>query len=229
MKQIKTCWFVFLVFLCAIFLFGCGDSGLSKGKAKDILESHLKDYYGFLLPQKVEFMGGTVNSYNFILAAKDMGLIDANSTSSIFGSLGVKSYIEKPKLGDVFSITLTEKGNSTQHLIYANKGICFLVGNRKINDIVEIKKGENDQYTVLFSYTLNYNKLGKELSSLAQKKGAKPLNDDLKLRGKAIIVYDPFLKKYIAKSIMWSKWENENWQPQSWTTYVNDKLVLMSQ
>jgi len=223
-------YFIFIcLVLCTTFLFGCGDSGLSKGKAKDILESHLKDWYGFLLPQKVEFMGGTINSYNFILAAKNMGLIEANSTSSIFGSLGVKSYIEKPKLGDVFSITLTEKGNSTQHLIYANKGICFLVGHRKIDDIVEIKKGENDQYTVLFSYILNYNKLGKEFSSLSQKKGSNPLDDNLKLRGKATIVYDPFLKKYIAKSIMWSNWENENWKPQSWTTYVNDKLVLMNQ
>ena len=164
-----------------------------------------------------------------------MGLIDANPTSSILGSLGIKSSIDKPKLGDVYSITLTEKGNSTKHLYSENGRICFLLGQRKVDDIVEIKKGDNDQYTVLFSYIFKYNELGKEFFSLVKTKGSEVNNpnwtmsdDNPKLRGKAIIVYDSFLKKYVAKSMMWSKWEKENWLPLSWNTYDNDKQVVVS-
>jgi outer membrane lipoprotein-sorting protein len=213
--------FVLMIALCS-----CGDAGLSKGKAKDIIVEHFKDYYDLVVPTKAEFTFEVPGGYKNILIAQKLGLINAKQVSAMLGQYGMGHSIEKPSMGDTFSITLSEKGNSVPHVEDVHGNICFLTSENKIDDILECTKGQDNQYTVLFSFTEKYTDSGKE-GFLASKELNSPWSDDnSKFRGKATMAYDSFLKKYVLKNLVRSKWEKEQWRPSKWTTIEKDKKRL---
>ncbi len=229
MERRRTFFIISLPFLFAGLLFSCGESGLSKSKAKDIIDEHFKDWYGCFVPKKAEFTFQAPPSYKYILATRQVGLVKASQVSSMLGQYGMGHTIEKPSMGDTFTVALTEKGNAAPHVNDKSGNIGFFMGHRKIDGIVEIKKREENQFTVLFSYTFRFNDLGKEIVAAGKQFNIKMTDDNSKLRGKAIIAYDSFLKKYVMKSLLWSDWEKENWQPTMWITSEKDNRIAVMQ
>ena len=220
----KACF----AFLCIMLLVcACGKSGdLSKGDARDILEKHFKDFYSIFLPQEIAFTFQAPWNYKNVLLAKRMGMVIVKQTSSALGQFGMGNDIEKPGMGDNFSITLTKKGRGYKHLNTADGNICFLIGKITLNDIVDLKKEANGEFTVLFSFTLSLNELGRELMSSLYSNSVNSSGSE-SCRGKAVISYDPFIKDFLLKKILSSEWKKENWMPMPWIDYVNGKQVVV--
>lgn len=222
MKKTYLLYLVLVTLLCS-----CGDSGLSKGKAKDIIEEHFKDYYDLIVPKKAEFTFEAPRGYKNILIAQRLGIINAKQISAILGQYGMGHSIEKPSMGDTFSITLSEKGNAVPHMEDVHGNIGFLTSQNKIDDILELTKGQENQFSVLFAFTEKYTDFGKEVF-LASKQVQSPWTDDnSKFRGKATIAYDSFLKKYVLKNLVRSNWEKEQWRPGKWTTTEKEKKTVI--
>ena len=216
MKNAKTA-IVYLLVCLAIsslsFLSSCGDSELSKGEAKEIIEKYISKCYGLAVPKEIIFTSPQDNRYRHVKFARDLELVETTQTSGA----------PLASAPDKFSVTLTEKGNAKHYFEDIYKNTCFLVSENKIDEIVEIKK-DNDkskQFTVLFSYTQRYNDLGKEIASNIEQLDLSWLEDNLKLRGRVTLIYDTFLKCYVIQSMMWSEWEKENWRPAIFV--INDK------
>jgi hypothetical protein len=70
---------------------------------------------------------------------------------------------------------------------------------------VSTKPGEDQGDTLLFSYEFETNELGNALDFI---KG--------KYRGKAKIVLDPVVKKFVFKGFQTSTWERETWVNSTW-------------
>lgn len=203
---------VTLFLLCA-----CGESGLSKGKAKEIIEAEFKDSYNLFVPKKVKFTLDTPPGYKNILLLRKAGVVNVNQTDQLFGKvLAMNSSIDKPNVGDTFSITLTKKGELAPHLEDAQT-FYFLSEHRHIDDIVELARGQDNQITVLFAYTSTFSDFGKGMLDFSSQSGASK-NNSVKSRGKAIIVFDAFRKDYVLKSVVVSPWDREQWVPSLRTT-----------
>jgi hypothetical protein len=226
MKSTKSSFLVYLGFLFVALLCSCAESGLSKGKSKDVIEEHFKDYYDLFVPKKAEFTFEAPPSYKAILTARKMGLINANKVSSTALFFGKGCTIEKPCMGDTFAITITDKGNSIPHLEDKYGNVHFLTSQNKINNILEVTKDQDNQFTVLFSFIEKYNDLGKEVVLVGKQFNFYWTEDNSKFRGKATIVYDSFLKKYVLRNLVRSPWEKENWYPAKWTTDEKGERVI---
>lgn len=214
-------FFILLTFFCS-----CESSELSKGKAKDIIREHFEDYYGQPIPNEIESLWGGGILYKRVLIAKKIGLITDKQISSARGSPAQGHGIEKPYDYDKFSITLTQKGSSNPHHTLNDGSTWFLIGKRIIDDIVDIKKVEDKRFQVLFSFIYQPNKLQEEWSSAARDFGLKPTTiEKTKLRGRAYMFYDAFLKKYEVQSIEWSPWEKENWRGAVWIKKGKDNFI----
>jgi len=220
-----------IALLCFLLVFSlslgsCGNSDLSKGKAKDIINEHFRDYYDLVVPKKAEFSFEAPRGYKNILIAHKLGLVNSKQVSAILGQYGMGHSIEKPSMGDSFLISLSEKGNFAPHLEDIHGNICFLTSQNNIEDILELTKGQDNQYTVLFSFTEKYTDFGKEAMLVAQQVNSKWTDDNSKFRGKATIVYDSFLKKYVLKNLLRSHWEKEQWGPSAWVITDKDKKAI---
>jgi len=208
---------------------GCGESGLSKSKAKNIIEPLFKEYYDCPIPQKLHFTFKAPRLYRNVLVAKKLGLADVTQTGSDIGPLGWGSTVEKPKMGSIFTVALTEKGRSTPTMKSQNGITLFLLGTRTIDDVVEIKKeSEGTIYTVLFSGTVEFNELGKQSLAIWKDLFGQTLKEKSKYRYRASISYDSFLKKYVVKSIKFSPWEKEEWLNTSWIEDAEGSRMIVT-
>jgi len=88
----------------------------------------------------------------------------------------------------VFKIEITSKGQSVKHFITPDNKIAFQVMSRKIHEIVQIDTDDKENYTVYFSYTGVPNDLGKVMGFD---------KDSYRWKGKAMIKYDVFTKRYL--------------------------------
>jgi len=197
------------------FLFSCGDSELSKGEAKNIIEKYIGKCYGLAVPANVILTSSPNNRATHVKIARDLELVE---TTRAPGTSGASS--------DNYDVALTQKGNANPYFEDIHKNIIFLVSENKIDEIVEIKKDRSKQFTVLFSYTQRYNDLGKEIALGINQFGLSWLENDSKLRGRVTLVYDAYLKRYVIQNMMWSEWEKENWRPAVFITNAKKDSAL---
>ena len=226
--MIRSRVFLKLVLVICLTITGCGDSGLGKGEAKTIIDLCIKDDFFFPVPKELKFTFDAPKLYKQVLAAKKLGLVSATQTGSDFGVLGGGSTIEKPAMGSKFSVSLTDSGKKAPSLRSADGGITwFIVGSRSVDEIVEIKKEQDGTFTVSASGKEALNALGKQANPIVKEIFGVELYGSSRIRYKAQIAYDSFLKKYILKSLQQSPWENENWTTMTWAEETKDGLVVV--
>lgn len=205
------------VLYCVLFAFSlcsCGDSGLSKEQAKEIIDASFRDNYDLSVPDSILIELGKIFGYQGILSAAKLGVVTTKQVDSVIGQFGARTSIEKPNVGDKFTITVTEKGKAVPHLndVYGNT--CFLTSHSNIIEILEISKSQDNRYTVLFSFSSKYTDFGKSVA-LAAKELNPPWawsDDNTRFRGKATIVYDAFLNKFVLTDLIHSDWDKEAWR-----------------
>ena len=196
-------------------LSGCGESTPSKSEAREILEKHLARCYGLAVPANLVLTSTSDPRYGHVKLARDLELVETTQTTG-------------PHARDSLEIALTEKGNASQIFEDIHKNILFLVSENKIDEIVEIVKrsGNSRQFTISFAYTQSYNELGKQIAAEMSQYGYSWLDDNTKLRGTAIIVYDTYLKRYVVQNMMWSEWEQQRWRPVYFVVNANKEVAL---
>jgi len=184
----------FIVLTCFITsdLFA-GNAKLTESKASTIIDQHINEYYSPVYIGRKEFVLEKKKYDNYISFCnklKKAGFIEYSTDVDITG--GVRHIETK----------LTEKGLNN-HIVSddINKYVGFLAGHRKIIKIIKI---EPDDELVYFAYLYTPNELGNLFGEKA------------KYRGKAKIVYDLFLDKFIFKGAMISGWEKEEWRNTTW-------------
>lgn len=211
MKKILLSAYIILVLLVCVCSNQAKVNGnnLKQNKALEIITEHFGDFYFAALIQKHQFKHFTGSqTYNNLInkleAIKKIGLIDYNVTDDY-------NLLSKNRVVDV---SLTEQGLETHHISHEENInlIGFIVGNREIIEIININIDNN---TVYFSYAFKPNELGIAIGF-----------EESKYRGKAKIVYDPFLKNHVFKGMMWSPWEREEWQPTNWYYEMDSKRVF---
>ncbi len=199
-----------IVLVCFAVVAGCGDSDLSKSMSKKTIQPCIKEWYGNPVPKTLEFpRHGQYRG--FVINAKNLGLIEVTLKHSLYGFLGVESTIEKPSFESLFNAKLTEKGKKNAALSdREGRVIYFPIASIQIDEVLDIKKEQDGNYTVYASIVEKDSDLGRELMQM--KGESKPV----KSRLKALLSYDKFLKKYVVKKIQSSPWDKEEWGPTRW-------------
>lgn len=203
MRTAVTPFLLCLWILGLLCLSSCGDGNISKGEAKEIIEKYMGKCYGLAVPARVTLTSPPDIRYQHVRLARALELVDTAQAPDASG----------PRASDTYDVTLTEKGGSHPHFEDNRKNTMFLVSENRIDEIIEVKKENKKQFTVLFAYTQNYNDLGKEIANEAQQHDLSWIENGSKLRGRVTLVYDSYLKSYVAQGMMWSEWEKENWKP----------------
>jgi len=214
-KSVIASLFVFLGVFSLSLLSGCGDSTPSRSETTKVLEKHLARCYGLAVPANLALVSTSDPRYTHVRMARDLELVETNQTTGPHGR-------------DSLQIALTEKGSTSQVFEDIHKNTLFLVSENKIDEIVEITKlpGNSKQFAVSFSYTQSYNELGKKIAAEMNQYGYSWLDDNTKLRGKATIVYDTYLKCYVVQNMMWSEWELQTWRPAYFVLNTNKEMAL---
>lgn len=203
MKTAVTPFLLYLGILGLLCLSSCGDGNISKSEAKEIIEKYMGKCYGLAVPARVTLTSPPDIRYQHVRLARTLELVDTAQAPDATG----------PRASDTYDVTLTEKGGSHPRFEDNRMNTMFLVSENKIDEIIEVKKENKKQFTVLFAYTQNYNDLGKEIANEVQQHGLSWIENGSKLRGRVTLVYDSYLKSYVAQGMMWSEWEKENWKP----------------
>jgi len=225
-----------IVFLL-LCLFACGD-GPSKKEAKEAIDKHIKDCYGLVIPSTFIYSTPPTSRYWSIALAKNLGLADTALASTVAPTLGADRTFEMTTVGDKFNVTLAEKGSAAAHVEDGNGYVVFLISQNTVEEVVSVGKGDDklfwipdakpddsaaksktkQKYIALFSCVNKYTAFGKTIADKTKEYHLEWPDDNTKLRGKALLVYDDFLKKYTVKGLMISKWEKEEWRFPVWFT-----------
>jgi hypothetical protein len=208
----------FLAFLWVFglaLLSGCGESKPSRSEAAKVLETYLARCYGLAVPANLTLTSTSDPRYIHINLARDLELVETNQTTGPHGRA-------------VLEITLTQKGSSTRIFEDIHKNILFLVSEIRIDEIVEIVKqpGNTRQFIVSFAYTQSYNELGRKIAAEMSQYGYSWIDDNTKLRGKATMAYDTYLKRYVVQNMVWSEWEQQRWRPAYFVVNANKETAL---
>ena len=208
----------FLAFLWVFglaLLSGCGESKPSRSEAAKVLETYLARCYGLAVPANLTLTSTSDPRYIHINLARDLELVETNQTTGPHGRA-------------VLEITLTQKGSSTRIFEDIHKNILFLVSENRIDEIVEIVKqpGNTRQFIVSFAYTQSYNELGRKIAAEMSQYGYSWIDDNTKLRGKATMAYDTYLKRYVVQNMVWSEWEQQRWRPAYFVVNANKETAL---
>ena len=167
---------------------------LTKDKAQKLITEHIQDSYGTVPVGEFVFNVSSKATYDNLKKSceqlKGSGLIDYTVLQS---SQNLELHIRT---------WLTEKGKNSRYIYYDDdkKILGFIIGKRTVSEIVKI---EGD--AILFSYEFETNELGNALDFI---KG--------KYRGRAKIVFDPVVKKFVFKGFQTSTWERETWVNSTW-------------
>ncbi len=214
-RSVIASFFVFLEVFSLVLLCGCGESTPSRSEVTKILEKHLSKCYGLAVPANLTLGSTSDPRYIHVNLARDLELVETSQTAGPYGRANLE-------------ITLTEKGNAGPAFEDIHKNILFLVSENKIDEIVEIAKqpGKNKQCIVSFAYTQTYNEVGKKIAGEMVQYGYSWLDDNTKLRGKATVVYDAYLKRYVLQNMMWSEWEHQKWNPAHFVINANKERAL---
>jgi len=184
-----------LLMLCLVTVSSCTKSNeLTKDEAQKLITEHIQDSYGTVPIGEFSFNVSSRDKFDNLKKSceqlKKAELIEYRELSS---SMNLQLHIRT---------WLTEKGKNSRYIYYDGdkKILGFIIGKRTVNEIVKI---ESD--TVLFSYEFETNDLGNALDFI---KG--------KYRGKAKIVFDPRVRKFVFKGFQSSNWEREKWMNSTW-------------
>lgn len=167
---------------------------LTKDEAQKLITEHIQDSYGTVPVGEFIFNVSSKDKFDNLKKSceqlKKAGLIDYTLLpSSINLELRIRTW-------------LTEKGKNSRYIYYDDdkKILGFIIGKRIVSEIVKM---EGD--TILFSYDFETNELGNALEFI---KGI--------YRGKAKIVFDPRVKKFVFKGFQSSNREREKWMNSTW-------------
>jgi len=167
---------------------------LTKDKAQRLLTEHIQDSYGTVPVGEFVFNVSSRDKFDNLKESceqlKKVELIDYTLLQS---SMNLQLHIRT---------WLTEKGKNSRYIYYDDdkKILGFIIGKRTVSEIVKI---EGD--TILFSYEFETNELGNALDFIRGK-----------YRGKAKIIFDPLVKKFVFKGFQSSNWERDKWMNSSW-------------
>jgi hypothetical protein len=198
LRYCKRTWagIIFLLIILSLMtVSSCTKSnGLTKGEAQKLITEHIQDSYGTVPVGEFIFNVSSRDKFDNLKKSceqlKKAELIDYTVLQS---STNLQLHIRT---------WLTEKGKNSRHIYYDDdkKILGFIIGKRTVSEIVKI---EGD--TILFSYEFETNELGNALDFI---KG--------KYRGKAKVVFDPLIKKFVFKGLQTSNWEREKWMNSTW-------------
>ena len=213
----------FLLILLTSTTYAGDTPKIGKPEAKRLIQSHISQYY----------VGVQTGSYNrclnddrfpavknFYQKLQEAGLMTVKMPDELksreFG--GFSQHFAQINCGFgthpvPIEADLTKKGKRTS-ISSGNElsRVGFLIGKRTVDKIVSVTNDE----TVFFSYVYEPNELAKGLGDATKK-----------YRGKAIIVYDPFLEEYQFKGFWSSPWEHEDWDDKtSWTYEQEGRTVF---
>jgi hypothetical protein len=183
-----------LIILSLVTVSSCTKNELTKEDAQKLITEHIQDSYGTVPVGEFIFNVSSKDKFDNLKKSceqlKKTGLIDYTVLES---SKNLELHIRT---------WLTDKGKNSRYIYYDDdkKILGFIIGKRTVSEIVKI---EGD--TVLFSYEFETNELGNALDFI---KG--------KYRGKAKIVFDPRVKKFVFKGFQSSSWEREKWVNSTW-------------
>ena len=210
------------IFAGLLFLPSCQKKELTASIAKEVLEQNIGKCYGLSTPKVVAVTTPQNIQYSLVQLARDAGLVEISQE--------VKSSGQN---SDKFNVQLTEKGNAISHFEDICQTTSFQISENEISEIISISKdgivSETGarRYVVLFSYTQKYTDLGQAIASEMQTQFNQPwIEDNTKLRGKANIYYDTFLKHYVVQDMMWSAWNREDWTPARFITGPKKDVAL---
>lgn len=214
-RSLAASFLAFLWVFGLALLSGCGESKPSRSEATKVLETYLARCYGLAVPANLTLTSTSDPRYIHVNLARDLELVETNQTSGPNGRAALE-------------VTLTQKGNSSRIFEDVHKNILFLVSENKIDEIVEIVKqpGNTRQFIVSFAYTQSYNELGKKIAAEMSQYGYSWIDDNTKLRGKATMAYDTYLKRYVIQNMVWSEWEQQRWRPAYFVLNTNKETAL---
>ncbi len=215
-RTVTLCLIACLGISCLLLLSSCWDSDLSRGEAKEVLEKYIGKCYGLAVPANVTFTSPQNTRFKLVRLARTLELVDTTQAEGASG----------PRASDNYDVVLTEKGSAHPHFEDTRKNIMFLVSENRIDEIIEIRKNGEKQFTVLFSYTQTYNDLGKEIALEMQQYDVSWIEDSSRLRGRATLAYDSYLKSYVIRGMMWSEWEKEKWKPALFASNAKMQTVF---
>jgi hypothetical protein len=205
-----------------LFLPSCQKKELTASMAKEVLEQNIGKCYGLSTPRIVIVTIPQNTQYSLVQLARDAGLVEMSQEVKSSG-----------QSSDKFSVQLTEKGNAISHFEDMGQTTSFQISENEITEIISISKNGiisetgASRYVVLFSYTQKYTDLGQAIASEMQTQFNQPwIEDSTKLRGKATIYYDAFLKHYVVQDMMWSAWNREEWTPARFITGPKKDVAL---
>ena len=184
-----------LIILSIVTVSSCTKNNeLTKDKAQRLLTEHIQDSYGTVPVGEFVFNVSSRDKFDNLKESceqlKKVELIDYTLLQS---SMNLQLHIRT---------WLTEKGKNSRYIYYDDdkKILGFIIGKRTVSEIVKI---EGD--TILFSYEFETNELGNALDFIRGK-----------YRGKAKIIFDPLVKKFVFKGFQSSNWERDKWMNSSW-------------
>jgi hypothetical protein len=183
-----------LIILSIVTVSSCTKNELTKDDAQKLITEHIQDSYGTVPVGEFIFNVSSKDKFDNLKKSceqlKKTGLIDYTLLQS---SMNLELHIKT---------WLTEKGKNSRYIYYDDdkKILGFIIGKRIVSEIVKI---EGD--TILFSYDFKTNELGNALDFI-----------NGKYRGKAKIVFDPRVKKFVFKGFQSSDWEREKWMNSTW-------------
>ena len=209
-----NCFFLIkIIFLVLPFIFIAnsvviaGGKNLSQARAKELLEQHISKAYS-----GVEI---GANKYN-TLHWEQKTIITIIKRYNILQSEGLITYTVNARHNEMFfNAVETENVKDSPHFIKTinkDKYLFLLIGSRKI---LKITKTDSKNF-VYFVYSFEPSEMGFLLE----------LTRDEKNRGRAKIVYDDFLERFIFKGFEFSAWEEEKWRDGSWVDFKNNDTIV---
>jgi len=191
--------FLWIILSLATVMSCTKSAELTRDKAQKLITEHIQDSYGTV----------PVGEFVFNVSSKDKYENLKKSCEELKKATLIDYELLQPSTGLQLHIRtwLTDKGRGNRHISYDDdkKILGFVIGKRTVRDIVKM---EGD--AIWFSYDFETNELGKDLDF---KEG--------KYRGRAKIVFDSSVNKFVFKGFQSSPWEREKWMNSTWV-YVKE-------
>lgn len=218
----------------SLSLSACQDGSISKSEAKSLIEAHLSDEYGLVVPEAVFMDFERIRDPDQLQAnlvgprlALDLGLVTGIRTTQNGYRENLSEVKKNADALSRYDFAITAKAKTIPHWA-GNGALWFVTARNEIVDVLQITPTAAGDQEVLFAFVEKYTPLGLEAVSSAERRGEwKWTEDGTKFRGKATLRYDEFLKKFVLRNLLRSDWQNETWRPATWAEHGDqEKLII---
>jgi|CXWL01.1.fsa_nt_gi hypothetical protein len=117
-------------------------------------------------------------------------------------------------MGDTFRAVVTDRGGSDYW--NGDGAYWFVTAHNEVTEILRISGLPDGEQEVLFAFEEHYTPIGAEVVVRAAGIGDTWTPDGTRFRGKATVLYDAFLEKYVVTGVMRSPWAEERWRAAAW-------------